>query len=140
MLTFSASARITASDAVDSEYFHALARLPEAQNPYRDTQPSWLDPVDDFIYDNTARGMTKEELREKIYAEIRTYHPQGQSKAEMQADEDIAAHNNMSLFGNAFGPRDMVRFYTTATSRHSDSSTHSDSLFNDAKRSCDCWL
>ena len=62
------------------------------------------------------------------------------SKAETQADEDIAAHNNMSLFGNAFGPRDMVRFYTTATSRHSDSSTHSDSLFNDAKRSCDCWL
>ena len=74
MLKFSASARISASDAVDSEYFQEIRDLPGAQIPYMDTQPPRLDPVD-FIYDN-AKKLTKEELREQMYAEVETYHPE----------------------------------------------------------------
>jgi serine/threonine protein kinase len=72
MLRFSARRRITAAETIDDAYFQDIRDLPGAQIPYTDMPE--LDP-DDFIYDD-AKQLTKEQLRETLYAEMANYHPE----------------------------------------------------------------
>jgi len=121
MLRFSAGARASAHECVESDYFTAIRDLPGAQIPYVGT-PS-LDPVsgtrhitlsirspcntlivhavddvgvwarlltplqEDFIYDD-AKSLTKEKLRETLYAEVETYHPGVTSSGELWATSE----------------------------------------------------